>query len=218
MLADTFAMPAARRRHGDALAFAAGTFVLATIAFVALIDLWWGLTLNGYSYIADTISDLAAGSGSWTMDLALTTYAAAVAVTGLSLWRWPGSRTNGAVRHGIGCAIVVALGPVIWFIAAHDAYGDRETGGFVIHRDLVYALGLGFPLAAWLLAPSFDAVSRVWRNASLLIAIAWALAAPYFTFMVTTWDGIYERGLALLLLAWFAVAAWNLVRRGRGLV
>ena len=219
MLADTFAMPTAKRRRGDALALTAGLYALAAIAFVAVVDLCWGLTHQNYSYVADTISDLAAGVNSWTMDVALTGFALAVAVVALALLRWDlGARTGHTWRYRVGCLLALALAPVLYFIAAHDAYGDGEAGGFVIHHHLVYTLGALFPLTAWATAPGFADVSRAWRNLSLVLALIWLPAAPYFMFMGTSWDGLFERGLALILLVWFGAAAFNLVRRGRGLL
>ena len=212
-------MPTAKRRRGDPLALTAGLYALTAIAFVAVIDLWWGLTHDSYSYVADTISDLAAGANSWTVDVALTGFALAVAVVALALLRWDlGARTGHTWLYRTGCLITLALAPILYFIAAHDAYGDGEAGGFVVHHYLVYALGAAFPLAAWATAVGFADVSRTWRNLSLVLALIWLPAAPYFIFMGTSWDGLFERGLALILIVWFGAAAFNLVRRGRGLV
>ena len=211
------AASASRRRSRDWISLAAGALVLAAIAFVLVIDLWWGLTHDGYSYVADTISDLAAGVNSWTMDLALTGLAVAVGLLALALARLDlGEATGRPWRYRLGCLIVLLLAPVLYLIAGHDAYGDGERGGTEIHIYLVYALGVAFPLAAWLLGPGFQAVSNRWRDVSLAVAVVWIVAAPPFLFMPTGFDGLYERALALVLLAWFALAALNLVREGRG--
>ena len=219
MLADTMRVPAAKRGLGDTISLAAGTYALVATAAVAVIDLWWGLTHEDYSYVSDTISDLAAGTNSTVMDAALKTFAVAVGVVGLALLRWnPGGRAGRGARFTVGALIVCALAPVVYFIAAYDGYSGEPTGDMTVHLYLVYALGIGFPVAAWLTGPGFRTVSGTWRDWSLAIAALWVLAAPWFMVMGTSWDGLYERGLAVLLLAWFAAAAWNLVRCGRGLV
>ena len=217
MLLEAHAPPTVKHRPGDAVSLAAGAYALAAIAVVALVDLAWGLSHDDYSYVADTISDLAAGTYSKVPDLALKGFSIAAGVVGLALWRWkPGARNDDSWRWSIGCAVVCALAPVLYWIAAYDGYSGEPTGEMTIHLYLVYALGAGFPIAAWLLGPGFEAVSHRWRNLSLGLAAVWVIAAPYFMFMGTSWDGLYERGLAVLLLAWFAAAAWNLVRHGRG--
>lgn len=216
MLLETAPTRSATRRRGHPVSLAIGAFALVAIAFVAVIDLLWGLTHENYSYVSDTISDLAAGTNSWTMDLALTLYAVAIAAVAFGLWLWAPGRNTESWRWTLGCLVVLAIAPIVYVIAAHDAYGDGESGGFVIHHYLVYALAAAFPLAAWLLGPGFDAVSVRWRNLSLVLAVLWVLTAPWFMMMGTGWDGLYERGLALMLLVWFGTAAWMLLRRGRG--
>lgn len=196
----------------DTPSLLAGAFGMAACAFAAVIDLVWGLTHANYSYVSDTISDLAAGVNSWTQDLAINGLAIAIGLIGLALLRW---KVDGW-KWTAGAVTVIALGVVVYFIASRDVYGDGEPGGVVIHDYLVYALGLGFPLTAFLMAPDFGRFSRFWRNASMVIGAIWVVLAPYFLFMATSWDGLYERGLAALLLFWLALASWMLLRRGRG--
>ena len=220
MLDQAIAMPVAKRRPGDTISLLVGAYALLAIAAVAVIDAIWGLfVVADYSWISDTISDLAAGDSSRIVDFAIKGFSIAVGLVGLALWRWNLGRLTGhSWRYWVGCAIACALAPVIYFIAGYDGYSGKPMGEMTIHLYLVYALGLGFPLMAWLTEPAFEAVSRRWRNLSLGLAVIWVLTAPYFMFMGTGWDGLYERGLALMLLVWFGVAGWNLVRQGRGLL
>lgn len=204
------APPASQIR--DVPSLVTGLIGLAACAFAALVDLAWGLTHDNYSYVADTISDLAAGANSWTQDLAINGLAVAIGLIGLALLRW----NVDSWRWTAGGSMIVALAVIVYFIAAHDAYGDGEPGGLVIHDYLVYALGLGFPLTAFLMAPDFGRFSQFWRSASTAIGGLWMVLTPYFLFMATSWDGLYERGLAALLLTWLALASWMLLRRGRG--
>ena len=217
MLLEATAPPVAKRRARDPISFVAGAVGLAAIVFVAAIDLWWGLTVEGYSIVANTISNLAAGDESGTVDFAMKCFAISIAVIGAGLWRWDlGDRTSSPKRWVAGSVILLLLSPIVYWIARYDGYSGLPTSQMTIHLSLVGVLAVGFPLAAWLMGPGFAAVSLRWKVTSQLLALVWVPLAAYFMFMSTSWDGLYERGLAAILLGWLGIAAFNLVRRGRG--
>ena len=217
MLLQATTPPVARRRATDTISLVAGLVGLVAIAFVAVIDLWWGLTVEGYSLVADTVSDLAAGDESGTVDLAMKCFAISVAIIGAGLWRWDLGHRKGAPKRWIaGCIIVLLLSPVIYWIARYDGYSGLPTSRMEIHLSLVAVLAAGFPLAAWLMGPGFAAVSERWRLFSRLLAVLWVPLAALFWFSPTGYDGLVERALAAILLLWFGAAAWMLLRHGRG--
>lgn len=217
MLLQATTPPVSRRRARDPISLVAGALGLAAIVFVAVVDLWQGLTMEGYSIVANTISNLAAGDGSGLLDLAMKSFAVSIAVKAAALWRWDlGHRTGNPKRWVAGCIILLVLAPIVYFIARYDGYSGLPTSRMEIHLALVAVLAAGFPLAAWLMGPGFDAVSRRWRAMSQVLAVLWVPLAAWFMFMPTSWDGLYERGLALILLVWFGTAASNLVRQGLG--
>ena len=219
MLFQAVTPPVARRHARDPVSLATGAIGLAAIAFVAVIDLWWGLTVEGYSIVANTISNLAAGDESGTVDFAMKCFAVSIAVVAVGLWRWGlGDRTKRPWRWTAGCIVLLVLSPIVYWIARYDGYSGLPTSEMTIHLSLVAVLAAGFPLAAWAMGPGFEAVSYRWRIASQVLALIWVPLAAYFMFMGTSWDGLYERGLAAILLGWLGIASWNLVRQGLGRV
>ena len=214
MLDDASSLPVSRTREPDVISLTAGLYALAAIAFVAVMDLAWGLTVENYSWTADTISDLAAGDASTAYDWAIIGFAAAMVVVAAALFRWNLSDWKGDVGPFIGAV----LGLIVYFIASYDEYGDGDPrgGAMTIHYALAAALAIGFPLMALLLKPAFEEVSETWSQASLAIGVVWVLLVPVFWFLPTGSDGLIERVLGSLLLTWHALAAIYLVRHGRG--
>jgi len=162
-----------------------------------------------------TISDLAAGENAWISDLGLYALAIGLAFIAWGLWRL----TDEARRRGIawrGGAVALGLAAVcIAVIAGYSEYGDGDTGGITIHMEVVYTLAALFFLAPLLLAKGLTPFGHVWRNASFAFAGLWLVLAPPFLIMPTAWDGLYERLLALLLIAWVGGLSVLLVREGR---
>lgn len=162
--------------------------------------------------VSETISDLAAGPHAWIQDLGIILLGlglAAVAV-GLRLWR------RGGRAWRLATVFMVLLAADLMVIAGHNEYGDLDSGKFVIHSYAVYALGLLVLLAALLLAPGLGRTAeagRRWHHASIAFGTVWLLLAPLFFVVPTAWDGLYERGIAALLIGWIGALSWLLVRR-----
>lgn len=172
------------------------------------------LIYERHDWIADTISDLAAGPWGWIQDvgLVLLGFALAACALGLRVWRLGGWRRTVVVVGLVLLAVDVAV------IALHNEYGDADSnhGKFVIHSYAVYGLGIIFAAVCWAAARPLGEVGRGWRRFSYGIAIVWLVAAPVFFVTPTAWDGLYERILALIFIIWVAGVSWLLLRRGQG--
>lgn len=165
-----------------------------------------------HDWISDTISDLAAGRWGWIQDAGMILFGLGILACGFGMRVWQG----GGWAWKLASVALVLLAIDIAVIAAHNEYGDRDSGKFVIHMYAVYALSGLFPLAALLAVPGLrDAVEagRDWSRFSLGIAAAWLVLSPLFFVVPTAWDGAYERVLGLVIVGWVAAIAWLLSRR-----
>lgn len=175
------------------------TAAVATAGALAIVatDVIGSLLVSGYDPVRDSISDLAAGPLSWIQDAGLLAFAGGITALAFGLWRIGSGRLWLA-----GSVALVLLALDVLVIAVHDAYGDREPGGLVFHVELVYVLGALFGAATLALAPGMFVRGRRWGAFDLAIAVSWIVLAPVFFFLPTRIDGLYERGLALLVVVW----------------
>jgi hypothetical protein len=152
------------------------------------------LFVPDYDWVADTISDAAAGEWEIIMDVALYGFAAGLIATALGCAHaHPGGRPWSA-----GVAVLALLAALVVVIGARNEYGDGDSSGVVLHTEIVYALGalmLALPL---LMAPGAEARHPGVRKVLLGLAVLWGVAAPIFFFLPTDVDGLYERGLGLV--------------------
>lgn len=181
-----------------------GVSVITNIVGIILMD--------GHNPISDTISALAAGEHGWIQDLGLHVFAVGLLACAVGLYTW----RLGGLRWNIGVALLVVLALDIFLLAGYNEYGDGDIEGVEIHIYLVYVLGIGFALTAWLLAYGLQRLNRNWGRFSGGIAVAWTVLSPPFLMLNTGIDGAYERFLAAMLLAWVAFIAWLLLQEGRG--
>ncbi|WP_084327629.1 DUF998 domain-containing protein [Salinarimonas rosea] len=187
-----------------------GAVAAAGASVLVVTDLVGSALVPGYDPVRNSISDLAAGRLAWIQDLGLVAFAIGLAALAWGLGRRRAGRTW---RAGVVCVALVALD--VATIALHDEYGDRDRGGFVIHLELVYALGGLFALATLLLIPGLWRERRAWGIFDAVVGAAWIVLAPIFFIVPTRWDGLYERAIALIVLVWTFGMAWFLMRRRR---
>ncbi|WP_341863547.1 DUF998 domain-containing protein [Gymnodinialimonas sp. 57CJ19] len=164
-----------------------------------------------HDWIADTISDLAAGENEIIMDVALYGFAASFFAVALGLahvrgdgWPLPMAALSMA---GIAALIVV--------IGARNEYGDNDSDGVVIHVYLVYVLGALMAAAPFLAAPYAQVVRPFLGTALRVLGALWIVAAPVFFFLPTGIDGLYERalgGLACAIVAVLSTVLWRVAQ------
>ena len=169
------------------------------------------LVVPDHDFVADTISDLGAGRYEFVADIGIYAFSAALVACalGASHAHLGGDRWSWAV----GWLAFLAL--IVFLVGARNEYGDGDEEGIVIHSYLVYVLGAGFAAIPWMMSRGAGIMGRGWRVAMRWCAVLWALAAPVFFVMPTGWDGLWERGLMAVAVAFTLTLASMLLRRGR---
>ena len=148
---------------------------------------------------ADTISNLAAGRYHWILDAALVLFALGMVMVALAMWDM---RLEGW-RWRIGAALIGLAGFGIAVIALYNEYGDNDSGGLVIHLEVVIAMSLAFALGAVLLSLGLTRIGGGWSAFSLWCGIAWfALGLAFFFLASDQWDGLVERLAAAQMVLW----------------
>ena len=194
------------------LLMAAAVIAIAGSIAMVLGNVIGSMVVPGHDWIADTVSDLAAGRYEIIQDVALYFYAAALTVCALAAanLHQDGLRWN----LGIGCLSILATCVVI--IGARNEYGDSDNEGIVIHIYIVYLLGLLFAALFLLMARGMGKVSARYARISHACAALWILGAPIFFFLPDSIDGLYERGLGVITLVWVLAFAAMLISVARG--
>ena len=125
------------------------------------------VVVPNHDWIADTVSDLAAGKYERIQDVALFGYAAALnaCAIGAAHYHLGGRRWTG----GVLCLTMLSL--TITVIGARDEYGDADSGGVVIHIYLVYGLGVLFAVAPFLIAGGMGREAPAFKWISIACAL-----------------------------------------------
>lgn len=169
------------------------------------------IVVPNYDWVADTISDLAAGRYEDIQDFAIYGYAGALMACAIGAAHFhSGSRRWSG---GILCLILLAFDVAV--IAARDEYGDKDSGGYVIHPYLVYVLGVLFALTMYLMARDMGRIRRRYRTVSLWCCGVWAVGAPIYYAVPTGVDGLWERGLGMVSIVWVVMLSTLLLKAGR---
>lgn len=180
---------------------------------VIVTDIIGIIVVDNHNPISETISSLAITEYAWIQDSGLDLFAAAFAACAVGLF----SLNLGGWKWQTGTSMLLLLAIDIFLIAEHNKYAGREdVVGAAIHIYCVYALGILFSLAPFLLSFGLRKLRGNRHLYSLGTAITWAVLAPIFFFIPNGWDGAYERALSLIVIAWVAVISWMLVKEGRG--
>lgn len=183
-----------------------GTVGLLGCVAAVLADGVAVVVVEGYDPISQTISALAAGPHSWIEDSGLIALSVAILAIAAGLACWP----SAAKRWFAGCLATTSMGLLLLTVALYNGYGNAPEKS-AIHMTLVWLMSGFFFASALLLAQTPTADARGWRLYSLGLASLWLLGSIPFFFLPTSMDGIYERCLALLVIAWLAGAAWLLL-------
>jgi hypothetical protein len=182
--------------------------VIAVTGSIALVlsNVIGSLLVPGHDWVADTVSDLAAGQYEIVQDVGLYAFVAALLCCAVGAAHLRGQY----IGWSLGTLALLGLGLCVTIIAARNEYGDGDTDGIVIHIYVVYAMGLLFAGTFLAMARGLGRIERWHGWASYGCAAVWAVGAPLFFFMPTSVDGIWERGLGLVAATWVVIFAASL--------
>lgn len=183
--------------------------MLGSLALVAG-NVVGSMVVPGHDWVADTVSDLAAGKYEFIQDVSLYGYAAALLACAIGAAHYH----LGTGRWSVGILCLTLLALMVVIIGARNEYGDGDEEGIVLHIYFVYVLGALFAAAPFLMARGMGREARSFRWIALTCGALWALAAPIFFFLPTGWDGAWERGLGLITVVWIVSLSWLLLRAG----
>ncbi|NDV00371.1 DUF998 domain-containing protein [Pseudoroseicyclus sp. CLL3-39] len=166
-----------------------------------------------HDWLADTISDLAAGRYEFIVDIGLYAFSAALICIALLAahvhmggWGW-----------SLGLIGFALLGLIVFLVGARNEYGDNDNEGVVIHIYLVYALGALFAATPLAMARGASRAGKGWSRALIALGLLWIVSAPIFFIVPTSIDGIYERYLGVIALAMVITLARFFITRARHL-
>jgi chromate transport protein ChrA len=181
---------------------------------VIIGDLAASLSIPGYSPVRYTVSSLALTSIGWLQTICFLAMGLLLDIFVAGLF----FNIRRARGFQAGIILLALCGFVLMLIAAFhmDATGSPRTIDGIIHAISSYSLGLLFPIAILLLAPSLKSTPN-WRNIFVYTLIAGILAfgliiGAFFT-NLTGWFGLYERIIILNALVWVEVVAVHSLRR-----
>ncbi len=186
---------------------AAGCIIFAVSILIA------DLVVPNHDWIANTISDLAAGKYEFIVDIGIYAFSGSLIATALL-----GAHVHmGGWKWSLGILGLAVLGLIIFLIGARNEYGDNDNEGFVIHIYLVYAVGLLMVAIPSLMAEGARCAATGYGRTLIAIAIIWTVSAPIFFFLPDDVDGIFERYLGLIAFALVFTFSRLFIQRGRQL-
>ncbi|WP_308915283.1 DUF998 domain-containing protein [Jannaschia sp. LMIT008] len=189
------------------------TLALGGCAILAISILIADFAVPNHDWVADTISDLGAGKREWIVDIGIYSFSAALIACAV------GSAHShlGGKAWSLGIFGLILAGLIVFLVGARNEYGDADKDGAVIHGQLVWALGVLFAVVPWAMSYGAGTESNAAKWACRVVTILWIPAAPAFMLIVPdAWDGLYERGLGLLIFAFVGAMAYVLLSRARG--
>lgn len=183
-----------RFRFASMCAWAAIAASAVSIVTILIAD----FTVQSNDMIADTISAMAAGPEMWFAEIGI--YAFAFALMAIALGA--AAAHPGGWSWSVATVGFVVLGVTVFLIGFRDEYGDGDfDASETVHIELVYTLAATAALTTFLASRGTKPIHETLGRALLVLAGAWTILAPIFVFLPTAYDGIYERFLALLLVA-----------------
>jgi hypothetical protein len=161
-----------------------------------------------HDWIADTISDLAAGEYEMITDMGIYAYSAALlaCAVGASHAHMGGRGWTWSVYA------LIVTGLVVFLVGARDEYGDGDGESVKLHVYLVWTLYGTFSFMPWAMSGGVALVSRGIAWTLRGVTVAWVLLAPVFFFLPTGYDGAYERMLGAITFVFvtcLALAFWK---------
>jgi hypothetical protein len=167
---------------------------------------------GGHDWTADTVSKLAAGPRGAVQDAGLYLYAAGLVALAMAA----AHVHPGGGRWSLGALCLAVLAAVLTAIAARPGYRlDAPT-----HAALVYLMGALWLAAPLLMARGLARVSPRRGMSSAALGLAWGVGSAGFLLTPEAWQGLVERLLGVVTMAWVALLSATFLeaarRAGRG--
>lgn len=199
---DTHLQPFLLRATGALAVLGCAVMVATTVAAAIVVE--------DKNWMADTISDLAAGRWEEIQDggiYALVMAAAAAAAGSANLH-------PGRLAWSIGVLALVICVPCMTVIAAREAYSPTSPGT-PIHIYVVSLMGLAMTAGPCLMAAGAARIWRGWQPIFWIAGLGFGALIPVFFFLVpTSLDGLVERMMGVLALTWIGGLGVLLWRSG----
>jgi hypothetical protein len=188
--------------------------ILGPLIFV-LVPQALASSLPGYNPVKDTLSALALTPGGWMQTLDFCIFGILVILFGLGLFT--GVTPRRGFKLSLTFLILAGLGILLLSVFPTDPFPKMTICG-VVHKYLVYTVGLLFPASCFLMLPSLKADSR-WRGLVNFTAITGFLVFLFIigwiylnvSGLVNSILGLYERIFTLNAIVWIEVMAVRLL-------
>ena len=203
---------AVQREFADAAAITPNGLLLAIcgwggiVGAVAVIgsNVVGSIVVPGYDWVADTISNLAAGRYEIIQDVGLYAFAGSLIACALGTSHvHPGTDcwSLGVIATAIMAAFTVVIG-------ARNEYGDGDgTATWDVHLGVVYTLMLLFLATTVLMARGLDVIGARYRTGSMACTGLFVVAAAAYFMTPTGYDGLVERAVALIAIGWVTMVS-----------
>ncbi len=186
--------------------------ILGAVA-VLISNLVGSAVVPDYNWVADTISDLAAGRYEIIQDVGLYAFAGSLLACSVGA----SHAHDGSDRWSLSVIALSLMAALVVVIAARNEYGDSDPQAtWGVHLGLVYLLMLLFLFATVLMAPGLGRVRPRYLVGSLLCTGLFVVSAGAYFVAPNGYDGLVERAVALVSIAWVAIVSSMLLERRSG--
>ncbi len=193
-----------------ALITMAGVVLLGCIVVISanLLGIFF---VEKHDPISETISTLAIGKYAWIVDLGLDAFAVSLLSLAIGFY----FIKFDSVKWKVCIFLLVLLSIDIYLISEHNEYADSMDKEGRIHIYCVYFLGACFSAITLLCGQILRDTHQQWSRYHYIFFAIWSVFAPLFFFVPTSIDGLYERGLAIIMVGWVISQAWFLYKEAR---
>lgn len=105
------------------------------------------------------------------------------------------------------------MGICIIVLAEFNQFAGQP--GSLTHIILAVTISLLFLICTFLLSVAFNKLNKIWYYTSTVIGIAFLLAGSGFLIISKAFEGAYERGVVLLVLAWCCALGYQMIKYSR---
>ncbi|WP_167767247.1 DUF998 domain-containing protein [Jannaschia formosa] len=177
--------------------------VVGALVPIATDVLSWPLA-ESYSPVSQSISALAVGRASWLIDLGLWIFALGCFAVGTGMF----ALRPLAAPWLIAAVATITIGIEAATVAVVNEYAGSKNAGADIHSWAIWLLYPSFAVAALGGRRRLRDLSSLAARYSLAAGWIWIVFAPvYYFWYPSGWAGAFERGLAILMIAWLLLVA-----------